>query len=105
VHQELEVSVLLVVVGFVLLLGLFQVVTYLREELITLCQLLSHRRNARRARLVRADGGGGGHGQRPPETVMCAAMIGRPNCSKTRLRATIEATAAVDHLLDNGGTW
>jgi hypothetical protein len=96
--------VFLVVVGFVVLLGLFQVVTDLRKELITLHQLLSHRRNVRRARLVRA-GEGGGHGQRPPETVMCAAMIGRPNCSKTRPRAAIGATVAVDHLLDNGGTW
>jgi hypothetical protein len=59
VHRELEVSVLLVVVGFVVLLGLFQAVTDLRKELITLRQLLSHRRNARRARLVRVDGGGG----------------------------------------------
>jgi hypothetical protein len=96
--------VLLVVVGFVVLLGLFQAVTDLHEELITLHQLLSHRRNARRARLVRADGGGG-HGQRPPETAMCATMIGRLNCSKTRPRAAIGATAVIDHLLDNGGTW
>jgi hypothetical protein len=66
VHRELEVSVLLVVVGFVVLLGLFQAVTDLRKELITLCQLLSHRRNARRARLVRVDGGGGG--SRPKTT-------------------------------------
>jgi hypothetical protein len=36
VHRELEVSVLLVVVGFVVLLRLFQAVTDLREELITL---------------------------------------------------------------------
>jgi hypothetical protein len=60
VHQELEVSVLLVVVGFVVLLDLFQVVTDLPKELITLRQLLSHRRHAHHARLVRADGGGGG---------------------------------------------
>jgi hypothetical protein len=58
VHRELEVSVLLVVVGFVVLLGLFQAVTDLREEFITLRQLLSHHRNARCARLIRADGGG-----------------------------------------------
>jgi hypothetical protein len=52
VHRELEVSVLLVVVGFIVLLGLFQAVTDFREELITLHQLLSHRWNARRARLI-----------------------------------------------------
>jgi hypothetical protein len=59
-HRELEVSVLLVVLGFVVLLGLFQAVTDLREELITLRQLLSHRWHTRRARLIRVDRGGGG---------------------------------------------
>jgi hypothetical protein len=52
VHRELEVSVLLVLVGFVVLLDLFRAITDLREELIMLRQLLSHHWNARRARLV-----------------------------------------------------
>jgi hypothetical protein len=52
VHRELEVSVLLIVVGFVVLLGLLQAVTDLCVELIALRQLLSHHRNACRAQLV-----------------------------------------------------
>jgi hypothetical protein len=47
----------LVVVRFVVLLGLFQMVTYLGEELISLCQLLCNGRDVSSARVVGANGG------------------------------------------------
>jgi hypothetical protein len=85
------------------LLGLFQEITGLHEELIMLASCSA----TAGTNVVPSsyEWTEGGHGQRPPEMVMCTAMIGRLNCSKTWPRAAIGATATVDHLLDNGGTW